>query len=78
MSDLDLGVEARLDIIKKIEAKLNIFIYDHDLEILAKNPRAFDSFILAISGQTFYTNKVKILPEWTNPTETKFIVPSFS
>lgn len=78
MGDLDLGIEARLDIIKKIEAKLNLFIYDHDLEILAKNPRAFDSFILAISGQTFYTNKVKSLPDWTNPEKTKFIVPSFS
>jgi len=77
MSDLDLGVEARLDIIKKIENKLNIFIYDHDLEILVKNPRAFDSFLLAIAGQRKLLDKTITIPEWTGPEKTKFILPYF-
>lgn len=77
LSDLELGVEARLDIIKKIENKLNLFIYDHDLEILVKNPRAFNSFLLALSGQRKIVDKIVDLPEWTAPSESKFILPQF-
>lgn len=77
MSDLELGVEARLDIIKKIESKLNIFIYDHDLDILVKNPRAFDSFLLAIAGQRKLLNQIINPPEWTDPLKTNFILPAF-
>lgn len=77
MSDFDLCVEARLDIIKKIESKLNIFIYEHDLEILVKDPRAFDSFILAIAGQRKLLGKFVELPEWTLPKKTNFILPAF-
>jgi len=78
LSHLDLGAEAKLDIIKKIENKLNIFIYDHDLEILVKNPRAFESFLLAVTGQRALLDKQRVLPDWTGPVETKFIVPDFS
>lgn len=77
LGDIDLGIEARLDLIKKIESKLDIFIYNHDLEILVKNPRAFDSFILALAGQNVLQQKNRALPEWTRPHETKFIVPNF-
>ena len=75
--DMDLMAEARLDIIQKIEKKLNIFIYDSDLEILVKNVRAFESFILAVCGQNLYLNKSQELPDWTLPQKTKFIVPTF-
>lgn len=77
LNDLEIGVDARLDIIKKIENKLNIFIYDHDLDVLAKNPRAFESFILAIAGQRKLLNQVIDTPDWTSPDQTKFILPSF-
>ena len=77
LNDFEQGVDARLDIIKKIESKLNIFIYDHDLDILAKNPRAFDSFILAVIGQRNHIHETIKLPEWTLPDKTKFILPSF-
>lgn len=77
LSDIDLGLEARLDAIKKIEEKLDIFIYNHDLEILVKNPRAFDSFLLALAGQNVLQEKNRKLPDWTNPSETKFIIPNF-
>ncbi|WP_127718172.1 hypothetical protein [Halobacteriovorax sp. HLS] len=78
MSDIELGIDARLDIIKKIEARLNIFIYDHDLELIIKNPRAFDSFILAVTGQRNLLEKVRDLPPWTNPEKTRILVPDFS
>jgi hypothetical protein len=77
LSDIDIGLEARLDTIKKIESKLDIFIYNHDLEILVKNPRAFDSFLLALAGQNVLIGKNRKLPEWTQPEETKFIIPDF-
>jgi RNase H-fold protein (predicted Holliday junction resolvase) len=77
LSDIDLGIEVRLETIKKIESKLDIFIYNHDLEILVKNPRAFDSFILALAGQNVLQGKNRELPDWTMPQETKFIIPNF-
>jgi hypothetical protein len=77
LNDIDLGMEVRLDAIKKIENKLDIFIYNHDLEILVKNPRAFDSFLLALAGQNVLVDKNRQLPGWTLPEETKFIIPNF-
>ncbi len=77
MNSIEVGVEARLDIIKKIEAKLDIFIYDNDLELLVKNPRAFDSFLLAVAGRSLHTNSLRSMPDWTMPEESKFIVPLF-
>ncbi|MDD0851576.1 hypothetical protein HBN50_00655 [Halobacteriovorax sp. GB3] len=77
MSDLDLGPEARLDIIKKIESSQNVFIYDKDLETLVKNPRAFDSFILAISGQCYQLSSTRTLPDWAEPSKTRFLIPKF-
>ena len=77
LNDVDIGIEARLDTIKKIESKLDIFIYNHDLEILVKNPRAFDSFLLALAGQNVLQGKNVELPGWTKPEDTKFIIPNF-
>ncbi|MCK6596516.1 MAG: hypothetical protein L6Q33_15080 [Bacteriovoracaceae bacterium] len=77
LQDIDLGIESRFDFIKKVEKELNIFIYNHDLEILVKNPRAFDSFLLALAGQNVLQKKNRTLPDWTKPTETRFVVPHF-
>ncbi len=78
MADMELGVEARIDIIKKIEKSCNIFIYDHDLELLVRNPRAFDSFLLAVAGKNKLQGLNKDLPDWTRPQEINFIAPTFS
>ncbi len=77
ISDVELGIEVRLDIIKKLETNLNLFIYNHDLEILVKNPRAFDSFILSLAGQNILQKKFLSLPPWAEPETTKFIIPQF-
>ena len=77
LSDIEFGVEARLDIIKKIEKKLAIFIYDRDLEILARQPRAFESFLMAVAGQNIQIGKNRKTPDWTGPEQTKFIAPNF-
>tara|TARA_R110000868_G_C10939112_1_gene766929 strand:- start:1199 stop:2143 length:945 start_codon:yes stop_codon:yes gene_type:complete len=77
LSDIELCVEARLDIIKKIEKHLSIFIYDRDLEILVRQPRAFESFLMALAGQNIQEGKSRNIPSWTQPEETKFIAPNF-
>jgi hypothetical protein len=75
--DIEENVEARLDVIKQIELTQKIFIYDEELEILCKNPRAFESFILALSGQCIQLGKIRTLPDWTMPKSTMFVVPFF-
>lgn len=77
INDIELGFETRLELIKKIESHLNIFIYSHDLEILVKKPQAFDSFLLALAGQNYLLNKNIIMPQWAYPDETRFIIPQF-
>ncbi len=53
------SVIARKDIIKKIEKRLSIFIYDKDRETLIEKPRAFQSFILALTGIEVLNKKLK-------------------
>jgi len=77
LNDLELTAEAKREMIKSIEKELKIFIYDHDLEILIQDPRAFDSFLLAITGQRLRLDKIRQLPAWALPHETAFVVPLF-
>lgn len=77
LSDLEMCVEARLDIIRKVEQALKIFIYDKDLEMVVKNPRAFESFLLAVAGQMHHLGHSLELPEWTKPEITNFVIPDF-
>lgn len=77
LNDIELTADAKRDMIKNIETTLKIFIYDHDLEILIQDPRAFDSFLLAITGQRLHLGKTRQLPAWALPLETGFVVPLF-
>lgn len=77
MKKLEEGPEAKLNIIKSIEKHLDVFIYDHDLEVIIKNPRAFDSFLISIAGMRHLLNSSFLLPDWTLPYQTNFLVPSF-
>jgi hypothetical protein len=76
LNNLELGAEARLDIIKKIEKSCNLFIYDRDLEALVENPRAFDSFLLAVIGQNIHLGHHREVPE-AFLHGSQFVVPSF-
>ena len=60
-----------------VDSAGNRLIYDNDLELLIRNPRAFDSFLLAVAGRNLHTQSLRPMPEWTMPEETKFIVPIF-
>ncbi len=75
--DIEQGVDARLDLIKAIEQKFNLFIYDYDLEILVKNIRAFESFLLALAGKNIHQKNIRTLPNWADFDKSKFVVPIF-
>lgn len=77
LSDIEQGKNARSEVIKAIERSLNLFIYEHDLDILVKQPRAFESFIMAISGICFQQNKIRSIPSWIGPESSNFIIPAF-
>lgn len=77
LNDLELGAESRLDIIRKIESSCNLFIYDRDLEALVENPRAFDSFLLAVVGQNIHLNRSRPI-EKSYLEQSSFVIPSFS
>ncbi len=77
LSDIEQSVIARLEIIRCIEKKLNVFIYENDLELIVKRPKAFESFILAVSGKQFLDKKMREIPDWTGQKEVRFILPIF-
>ena len=77
LSDFKEGMDYRFKVIKKIEQKLNIFIYESDLEVLLHFPRAFHSFILAITGQRIQMNQVIHPPKWALAEESQFVIPLF-
>jgi hypothetical protein len=78
LNDLEKGGEARLSIIKKIEHEFKLFIYEHDLEILVKNPRSFDSFLLALTGQRIFLEQIRKVPDWACDDGGDFVAPIFS
>lgn len=78
LKDIQLGPIARLNIIKRIEEKLDVFIYDHDKELIAQNPKAFQSFILAVVGQRIKQNKIYEIPPWAQLSDNQFCIPKFS
>lgn len=77
LNDLERSADAKREMIQAIEKNLNIFIYDNDLDLLIQDPRAFDSFLLAMTGQRLHLGKTRQLPAWALPTETGFVVPQF-
>lgn len=69
---------ARVRVAKKIEEHLNIFIYNKDLELISKNPKAFDSFILSVAGHALIRNTKRDIPNFGSKDNSRFIAPQFS
>jgi hypothetical protein len=78
LQDMNVSTLARVQVAKQIEKKLNIFIYQKDLEIISKNPKAFDSFILAIVGKNLIMEQTKKIPDFGVKDNSKFVIPKFS
>ena len=78
LQDMNVSTLARVRVAKLIEKDLNIFIYNKDLELISKNPKAFDSFILAIAGQSLILDRLKKIPELGVKENSRFIIPLFS
>ena len=77
LSDLNVSTLARIRVAKKIEEKLNVFIYDKDLELISKHPKAFDSFLLAVAGRSLILEQTKKIPEFGIKDKSRFSVPLF-
>ena len=77
LQDIHLAPLARVMVAKQIEKHLNVFIYEGDLELLAKNPKAFDSFLLAICGQALIYERTIEVSEFGEKNSAKFVVPDF-
>jgi hypothetical protein len=75
--DLELASMARETIIIEIEKNLGIFIYERDIDVIVRNPQAFDSFLLAVVGQRMLMESLHEIPLWGNADKGNFIVPSF-
>lgn len=75
--DLDLQAGAREAILRSIEQELQLFMYDNDFDMLVKNPKAFDSFLLAVAGQRLLMKNLRPIPEWGNADGGNFFVPDF-
>lgn len=78
LQDIHSAPLAKLDIIRAVEEKLKIFIYEKDLEVIVKNPKAFDSFILAVAGKSLVHDSHIKLPKIGGESITNFVIPNFS
>lgn len=78
LNNFEMQVHARISIIKNIEKSLNVFIYDRDLDLIVRESRAFDSFILTLVGKKMVAKQLKSIPDWACPQDAKFVVPEFS
>lgn len=76
LNDIDVSTLARVRIVKQIEEKLKIFIYNKDLDIISKNSKAFESFILSVSGHALISGSVRKIPD-IGTDDSKFIAPLF-
>ncbi|MCY4643175.1 MAG: hypothetical protein OXB88_01010 [Bacteriovoracales bacterium] len=76
--EMEMEAQMRVGIAAAVEEKLDIFIYDRDLDLMTKNPRAFNSFILALAGQRAVLGKTREIPNWCGIHSPNFVVPLFS
>ena len=77
LQDINLNTLARIKIAKEIEKSLKIFIYEKDLELISKKPKAFDSFLLAVAGHRLIMQELRDIPGFGVKDNSKFIVPVF-
>lgn len=77
LQDIHAAYDARVDILKNIEKKLGIFIYNNDLDLIADHPLAFEAFLLGVVGTNIINGNYEKLPSWTLPVKSRFIVPKF-
>ncbi len=76
-TDYIVGPESKLNLIKKIEDQMGIFVYDQDLDMIIKDAKSFQSFILSCAGVALAKGTIRILPKWCSPNQSKFIAPLY-
>lgn len=77
LKDIDVCTLARVRIVKSIEKSLNLFIYEKDIEIISKNSKAFDSFLLAVAGTCLINQNLHQIPQMYLRENESLIIPRF-
>ena len=77
LNNHEFSVLARYRVLKSIEEKLNVFIYEQDLNLITANPKAFDSFLLALAGQRKMEQSLRSLPDWSRGPDPNMVIPRF-
>jgi hypothetical protein len=77
LDDINIATLTRLQVAREIEKKCNVFLYDKDLEMISKNRKAFDSFILSVAGRQLILNQTRKVENFGEVNPPKFIVPVF-
>lgn len=77
LNDINVATLTRVQIARQIEKKCKIFLYEKDLELISKNPKAFDSFILSVAGMQHVKNQTRKVDDYGEKDPAKFIVPDF-
>lgn len=77
LNDINVATLTRVQIARQIEKKCKIFLYEKDLELISKNPKAFDSFILSVAGMQHVKNQTRKVDDYGEKDPAKFIVPAF-
>ncbi|MCT4641462.1 MAG: hypothetical protein N4A33_04135 [Bacteriovoracaceae bacterium] len=78
LKDLETSAITRVKIAKAIEKKLDLFIYTKDLELIAKNIKAFESFLLAVSGYCLVLKQTRQVDKYGQKESANLIAPIFS
>ena len=76
LMDIELGAKARMELLKTLEQAFSLFIYESDQELLIRDPRAFQSFLLGLAGWFHLHQHSYSLPAWAKPHECHFILPA--
>lgn len=75
---MDTAPQAQMTIINAIEKAFQLFVYEKDVELLVRKPKAFESFLLALVSLKKFENKTFNLAQDFSLDVNKFIVPDFS
>ncbi len=77
LMDINQAPLARLEIVRALTHRLHLIITETQYDKLVRNPRAFNSFLLAVAGLKLETKSYYDLPHYTEPEKTHFFVPYF-
>lgn len=78
LSDIEFVTNARNKVVQAVLKHFDLFVYDNDMEVILKDARAFEAFLLGAIGIAAQQKKIQNIPDWCGITGEKFLVPLLS